>query len=570
MNYKSNYHDSFALIIGINEYQLVSPLEIACADAASIHDILAASFGFPKSNISLLLDGKATRKAIMEKFLSYEKLDSDDRLLVFFAGHGTTVSGPRGNIGYLVPVDGSPEDKSSLIRWDDLTRNADIIPAKHILFIMDACYSGLAIQRTTNAGEQRFVTDMMQRSSRQVLTAGKADEVVADGGGPTGNNSIFTGHLIEGMRGGASSDSGVITASALMSYTYRKVSTDSRSNQTPHFGHIDGDGDFILKTPDNAVLKPNPHADYLVKTVADRPEPPAFFEPTLPNLGFAEKRGYSDPDSPTFGRNEWTKKLGYSYWLNGEIKSEAPFGWLSLLIEPVSNEPIKLDVAALAQSLRNFSNKSTEPFQQFQFPSRSMTTARSLILFDPDRDNNESSEEHWNRFMRIEQNGAIEFCELSNIACKVSLTQDDKVGFPVFWYVQAIGTIWSFMYAAKRLLDNAGYTAGVRYVVNFIGTANSFLGDFAVAPGAGQKRWQDIFERSLFGSVNFSKLKCHDPNLQFEFKLVIGSLGEREAFAIVRECAERLGLAYNHQSAPRCFNFGTDEFPWKQFLNHQR
>src|SRR5947208_2370067 len=141
------------------------------------------------------------------------------------------------------------DDKSKLIRWDDLTRNADIIPAKHILFVMDACYSGLAIQRAGQPGERRFVTDMLQRQSRQVITAGKADEVVADGGGPRGENSIFTGYLLEGLHGKAADDGGVITASNLMNYAYRKVSTDSRSNQTPHFGHIDGDGDFILWQP---------------------------------------------------------------------------------------------------------------------------------------------------------------------------------------------------------------------------------------------------------------------------------------------------------------------------------
>jgi len=44
----------------------------------------------------MLLDEKATRKRIMEKFLSYESLDPDDRLFFFFAGHGATVAGSRG------------------------------------------------------------------------------------------------------------------------------------------------------------------------------------------------------------------------------------------------------------------------------------------------------------------------------------------------------------------------------------------------------------------------------------------------------------------------------------------
>jgi len=254
MKYKPSYDESWALVIGINRYQHTNPLEIARADAESIRDVLVHDFKFPKKNVCTLLDNQATRARIMEKFLSYEALDPDDRLVVFFAGHGSTVQSSRGPIGYLVPVDGKLGDKSSLIRWDDLTRNADIIPAKHILFIMDACYSGLAIQRTSSAGERRFVSDMLQRPSRQVITAGKADEVVADGGGLTGNNSIFTGYLLEGLNGAAADEEGVITASNLMNFAYRKVATDSRSKQTPHFGHFDGDGDFIFSKPDDEKI----------------------------------------------------------------------------------------------------------------------------------------------------------------------------------------------------------------------------------------------------------------------------------------------------------------------------
>jgi hypothetical protein len=138
---------------------------------------------------------------------------------------------------------------STLIRWDELTRNADLVRAKHMLFIMDACYGGLALVRNLQPGSARFLKDMMLRYSRQVLTAGKADEVVADSGGPLPNHSVFTGHLIEGMRGAAETPEGIITASGLMAYVYQKVANDKDSHQTPHYGHFEGDGDFVLRMP---------------------------------------------------------------------------------------------------------------------------------------------------------------------------------------------------------------------------------------------------------------------------------------------------------------------------------
>jgi hypothetical protein len=101
--YQPKYNDSFALIIGINEYTHVNRLEIARADAESIFEVLTSDLGFNKAKTSILLDGQATRVEILKKFLAFESLSTDDRLFVFFAGHGMTVSGQRGQIGYEEP-----------------------------------------------------------------------------------------------------------------------------------------------------------------------------------------------------------------------------------------------------------------------------------------------------------------------------------------------------------------------------------------------------------------------------------------------------------------------------------
>ena len=186
--YRPYYSNSWALVIGINAYDRVSPLAYACNDADAVTSLLTSELLFPASQVIVLKDAEATKIAILESYIGLREkaCNSDDRVIVFFAGHGMTVDGLRGPIGYLIPVDGDSGNLNTLIRWDDLTRNAEIIPAKHILFIIDACYSGLALQRAITPGTERFISDMLQRVSRQVITAGKADEIVADGGGPTG------------------------------------------------------------------------------------------------------------------------------------------------------------------------------------------------------------------------------------------------------------------------------------------------------------------------------------------------------------------------------------------------
>lgn len=249
--YQSKYVNSWALIIGINDYQKVPSLSYAKNDATAMADILEKKFGFQKDNIALLIDGDATGESIKKQFLEFtneSKVGQDDRLLIFYAGHGHTVTGNRGDVGYLVPVDGDIDDISSLIRWDEFTRNADLIPAKHIFFLMDACYGGLAFLRSPSFGNMRFLGDMLKRYSRQVLTAGKANEVVSDGNGTRSGHSIFTAHLLDALDGLSSTGEGIITASGIMSYVYNHVSNDQYSHQTPHYGFIDGDGDFIFDT----------------------------------------------------------------------------------------------------------------------------------------------------------------------------------------------------------------------------------------------------------------------------------------------------------------------------------
>ena len=63
-----------------------------------------------------------------------------------------------------------------------------------------------------------------------------------------------------GNRTSAQCGEDILTATALMIYVYSKVSNDIHSNQTPHYGHFEGDGDFVLLAPqldhDDGITEP--------------------------------------------------------------------------------------------------------------------------------------------------------------------------------------------------------------------------------------------------------------------------------------------------------------------------
>lgn len=270
--YESHYTNSWALCIGINTYKNISPLAFAVNDAIGIAKILVEEFSFPKDNVTVLVDKQATKKQILKKYLEFsEKSGIDDRIIFYFAGHGHTVTGNRGEVGYLIPYDAAQNDLSSMIRWDEMTKNSELIPAKHLLFLLDACFSGLAITRSLPSGNMRFVKDMLQRYSRQALAAGKANQPVSDGNGPVINHSVFTGHLLNGLKGEANTFKEILSANGLMHYVYQKVAHDSNSYQTPHYGFIDGDGDFILRYPDASKKNETMQDDFLF-------EIPSFIE----------------------------------------------------------------------------------------------------------------------------------------------------------------------------------------------------------------------------------------------------------------------------------------------------
>lgn len=270
--YRHKYTNSWALVIGINKYIAVNPLGYACNDANAVANVLKTTYGFPEGNVTVLLDENATKLNIMKEFLKFanDHIQVDDRIVIFYAGHGHTITGRRGEVGYLIPHDGVENDLSSFIRWDELTRNSELIRAKHILYIMDACYSGLAITRSLQPGNVRFLKDMLKRQSRQVLTAGKDNQVVADANGPIPGHSIFTGYLLEALGGKAAKTDDIITANGVMSYVYEKVSNDTYSEQTPHFGFLEGDGDFIFKAPLLETLEDEKAVgvDYLIEVPA--------------------------------------------------------------------------------------------------------------------------------------------------------------------------------------------------------------------------------------------------------------------------------------------------------------
>lgn len=249
----STYTNSWAVVIGIDAYQRWPKLAYAGADAHGVSEALVSKFGFAPDHVIGLYDQDATRARILQ-VLGDElptKVGPEDRVFVFYSGHGATRELPGGaQRGYIIPVEAGTESlQSEAISMSELHDVQEGLPSKHVFFVMDACYGGLALTRgaaSSGGDPRRYLAEITRRPARQILTAGGADEQVADYG--PGHHSIFTWTLLQGLDGQADlNGDGVITASELGSFVAPRVSAQSR--QTPAFGNLvgSGGGEFVFE-----------------------------------------------------------------------------------------------------------------------------------------------------------------------------------------------------------------------------------------------------------------------------------------------------------------------------------
>ncbi|MDD5771894.1 MAG: caspase family protein [bacterium] len=247
------FGQSWAVVVGIDDYQKVGKLKYAVNDAKAVKQMLQDKYGFAEDHIFTLYDNKATKSGILQMLgdeLPY-KIGERDRLLVYFAGHGESSL----DNGYLIPVDfRQGEYRSSAISMTELKDILKDIKAKHIYMVLDACYSGMFF--TTRAAavkddHPRYLQEITKRKARQALTAG-GKEPVSDGGYK--NHSAFTGTFLEALSTGIAdyNGDGIITASEINAYIQPKVA--EIAEQTPEFGSLPGSegGEFVFISPSDS------------------------------------------------------------------------------------------------------------------------------------------------------------------------------------------------------------------------------------------------------------------------------------------------------------------------------
>ena len=248
------YDHSWALIIGINKYQEWPQLDYAVNDAKSVREMLITKFGFSNDHVIMLINEKASLENIKNSLSDIAaKANQNDRVLVYYSGHGQTLDlKGGGQMGFLVPVEGSTRDDrlySTCLPMQDVKTLSTLIPAKHILFLVDACYSGLAA--VTQKGRPResnlYLKQVASERGRQIITAGRKGEQSSENS--EWGHGAFTYELLQGLENGLADmdNDGIITSQELGEFLKSKVTRLSNYKQTPQFKFLsDEEGEFVF------------------------------------------------------------------------------------------------------------------------------------------------------------------------------------------------------------------------------------------------------------------------------------------------------------------------------------
>lgn len=214
-----------ALVIGINEYMSFDKLNNPILDANTLGDVFKDKYGF---EVWRLTDNPTLNDITkMIAKLAHEDLNGPyDRLVVFFAGHGY-IDKATGT-GHLVAADSKKmeEDREfkTVVQHNYLINTLEKLTCKHILLVIDACYSG-SIQKAINfkdnddcnytvpinwknlyskISDEQYIKRNIACPTRRYITSGGSNYTVPDG--EKGKHSPFAAYFIEKLRKGDPTD----------------------------------------------------------------------------------------------------------------------------------------------------------------------------------------------------------------------------------------------------------------------------------------------------------------------------------------------------------------------------
>lgn len=234
---RKDFGKSYALVVGIGDYQQEwLKLEAPFRDACRVRDFLIHEAGF--DYVVTLTNAKATSYKI-DKWMveDFPKLiDEDDRFLFYFSGHGTQQIRKDIPFGYLVLQNCGIKSYGSMIAMKDIEYwDSLLYPTRHVLFILDCCFSGLAGKQHKSSMIDKKL-ERLTKYAHHLITAGTKDEKSV-ASLSRWHGSLFTDSFLKATEGRAdlSGDDfeadGIVSLKELMKYIGERIDKESYESE---------------------------------------------------------------------------------------------------------------------------------------------------------------------------------------------------------------------------------------------------------------------------------------------------------------------------------------------------
>ncbi len=226
---------NFAVVVGIARYSerlAAGPegeLWYAEKDAQELYAILLSKEGgaYPPENVRKLIGADAILAHLrdaLENWLPSKAANANDRVLIFFSGHGVLENGR----GYVLPFDADRRDLAkSSYSMDDL-RNVlrNRVKGRTKILLTDACHSGYVNTAAVSASKALTGLD------DSIFSLAAAEGVSIEQPMPGMRHGVFGTFLLQGLKGWADSNcDGVVTAQELATYTQDRVARQTGGRQ---------------------------------------------------------------------------------------------------------------------------------------------------------------------------------------------------------------------------------------------------------------------------------------------------------------------------------------------------
>ncbi|MFT3980493.1 MAG: tetratricopeptide repeat protein [Ferruginibacter sp.] len=237
---KNNTGTSYAIVMGISSYPNIKKLLYADDDAYLFSEFLVKQKICSQGNVKRLIDSVATAANFYKEIKRLIiKADSNDRVFIYFAGHGDVETDIES--GFLLTYNCTSNNypASDAIDISMLERYVNAFTRKNVkvVLITDACRAGNLAGGLSGANSTISSINEKFKNVVKILSCQPnqlSEEKYYQGGG----HGIFTYHLVNGLNGLADRDANEIITVREIDFYLEEVGKETKNKQNPK---IEGD-----------------------------------------------------------------------------------------------------------------------------------------------------------------------------------------------------------------------------------------------------------------------------------------------------------------------------------------